>query len=143
LRIGYLPQIPVALEGRETLLDHAWRHADPGAPLSEGDLRTFLHRFLFSRDDVFKPLFALSGGERARAALAALMLGAPDLLVLDEPTNHLDPETCEHLEEALRDYRGAIVAVSHDRAFLRRLGLTHHWETARGSLRAIPLPEPN
>ena len=142
LRIGYLPQadalgVSPQADGRlpggaiasgdvsttsRTVLDYILRFLPPGSGLHQGDARTFLHRFLFTRDEVFKRMDELSGGERSRAILAGLMLSEPDILVLDEPTNHLDLDTCERLESALVGFQGAIVAVSHDRAFLDQLG---------------------
>ena len=88
---------------------------------SEQDARTYLGRFLFTGDDVFKPLGLLSGGEQSRVRLATLILQAPDVLVLDEPTNHLDIPTREVLEEALTEFGGTIIVVSHDRYFLDRI----------------------
>lgn len=84
-------------------------------------LRTFLGRFLFRGDDVFKSLSALSGGERSRVAVAKLVLGDANVLLLDEPTNHLDLASREALEGALADFPGSMVVVSHDRALIDRL----------------------
>jgi ATP-binding cassette subfamily F protein 3 len=86
--------------------------------LPEETLRTFLGRLLFSGDDAFKTIRSLSGGEKSRVALAKLMLDDAGLLLLDEPTNHLDIPAQEMLEEALNDYQGTIVFVSHDRYFI-------------------------
>src|SRR5438874_3909806 len=86
--------------------------------LPEETLRTFLGRLLFSGDDAFKTIRSLSGGEKSRVALAKLMLDAAGLLLLDEPTNHLDIPAQEMLEEALQDFEGTIVFVSHDRYFI-------------------------
>jgi ATPase subunit of ABC transporter with duplicated ATPase domains len=86
-----------------------------------GTLRNLLGAFGFSGDDVEKPVRVLSGGERARLALAKIMFDAPNLLVLDEPTNHLDILTKRALVRALERYEGTLVFVSHDRAFLRAI----------------------
>ena len=86
--------------------------------LPEETLRTFLGRLLFSGDDAFKQIRSLSGGEKSRVALAKLMLDDAGLLLLDEPTNHLDIPAQEMLEQALDDYEGTIVFVSHDRYFI-------------------------
>jgi ATP-binding cassette subfamily F protein 3 len=89
--------------------------------VTDGELRSFLGRFLFSGDDVFKPVSALSGGEKGRLALGKLIWSGFNVLLLDEPTNHLDIASCEALEEALNDYDGTIITVSHDRYFLDRI----------------------
>ena len=88
---------------------------------TEQQARGLLGRFLFTGEDVFKPLGRLSGGEQSRVRLVKLILQAPTVLVLDEPTNHLDIPSREALEEALVDYPGTILAVSHDRYFLDRI----------------------
>ena len=101
------------------------------------DLRNRLARFLIRGDAVERPVGTLSGGERFRVALARLLLAdpPPQLLVLDEPTNNLDLDTVERLVEALAAYRGAVLVVSHDDAFLARLGLDLRLElSADGSL---------
>jgi ATP-binding cassette subfamily F protein 3 len=96
-------------------LSDAW----PGATL--GELRSFAGAFGFGADMIDRPVGALSGGERARIALMRLMREGHNTLLLDEPTNHLDAATCEALEDALRDYDGTLVVVSHDRRFLERV----------------------
>ncbi len=88
---------------------------------SVGALRGLLGAFQFSGDDVEKRVRALSGGERSRLVLARMLYDPPNFLVLDEPTNHLDLLTKEMLVEALRDFEGTMVFVSHDRSFLRGL----------------------
>ncbi len=85
---------------------------------TEGKLRDFLGGFLFRGEDVFRPVGTFSGGQQSRLALAVLMAGNPNFLVLDEPTNHLDIPSREALEDALEDYGGTLLVVSHDRYFL-------------------------
>jgi len=96
--------------------------------------RRFLGRFLFSGDDVFKPIANLSGGERGRVALAVLALQGANFLLLDEPTNHLDIEAQEFLEQVLRDFDGTILLVSHDRYIIDALA-TQVWLVKDGQLR--------
>ncbi|HEY6330689.1 MAG TPA: ABC-F family ATP-binding cassette domain-containing protein [Blastocatellia bacterium] len=88
---------------------------------SEGELRNFLGRFLFSGDDVFKQISAMSGGEKSRLALARLIFSQPTVLALDEPTNHLDIRSREALETALAEFSGTIITISHDRYFLDKI----------------------
>jgi ATP-binding cassette, subfamily F, member 3 len=101
--------------------------------LPEETLRTFLGRLLFSGDDAFKTIRSLSGGEKSRVALAKLMLDDAGLLLLDEPTNHLDIPAQEMLEEALQDFEGTIVFVSHDRYFIDAIA-THLWVVDDGAV---------
>ena len=89
--------------------------------MNEKDIRSVLGRFLFTGDDAGKPVTSLSGGEKARLSLAKLMLQKSNTLILDEPTNHLDLDSKEILENALDDFPGTIVFVSHDRYFINRL----------------------
>ncbi len=117
VQIGYYAQTHENLNLNATLLDEirAVSH------LSEEGARSYLGRFLFSGDDVFKLVGALSGGERSRVALAKLTLQGANMLVLDEPTNHLDLPAREALEGILRDYDGTLLFVSHDRYFVDAL----------------------
>jgi ATP-binding cassette, subfamily F, member 3 len=101
--------------------------------LPEETLRTFLGRLLFSGDDAFKTIRSLSGGEKSRVALAKLMLDDAGLLLLDEPTNHLDIPAQEMLEEALQDFEGTIVFVSHDRYFIDAIA-TRLWVVEDGAV---------
>jgi len=101
--------------------------------MSETEARTYLGRFLFTGDDVFKRVSALSGGERSRLALAQLALSTANVLVLDEPTNHLDIYAREALEAVLDQFDGTIIFVSHDRFLIDGLA-THVWEVADGRM---------
>ena len=89
--------------------------------MTQTELRCGLAAFLFFGDDVFKPISALSGGERARVLLLILMLSKANFLMLDEPTNHLDIQSCEALESALQSYEGTLLIISHDRYFINKL----------------------
>ncbi|MGW6167412.1 ABC-F family ATP-binding cassette domain-containing protein, partial [Bacillus altitudinis] len=110
--IGYYDQEQAKLTSSKKVLNELW---DDYPYMTEKDIRTCLGNFLFSGDDVLKPVHALSGGEKARLALAKLMLQKANFLILDEPTNHLDLDSKEILENALIDYPGTILFVSHDR----------------------------
>jgi ATP-binding cassette subfamily F protein 3 len=101
--------------------------------LPDETLRTFLGRLLFHGDDAFKTIRSLSGGEKSRVALAKLMLDDAGLLLLDEPTNHLDIPAQEMLEEALQDFEGTIVFVSHDRYFIDAIA-TRLWSVDNGAV---------
>ncbi len=117
--MGYYAQhVMDGLGGERTVLEELQAHA-PSA--NQGTLRNLAGMFGFHDDDVFKPVHVLSGGERARVALAKLLFDAPNLLVLDEPTNHLDIATKRGLVRALADYEGTLMFVSHDRQFLSAL----------------------
>ncbi len=116
---GYYDQRLTLADERHTVIEELRTVTSMGTP--DGELRGFLGRFLFTGDDVFKPVAALSGGEKGRLALAKLIYSQVNVLILDEPTNHLDIASCEALEEALNQYTGTIVTVSHDRYFLDRI----------------------
>lgn len=88
--------------------------------LTNTEIRNVLAAFLFTNDDVFQPIHTLSGGERGRISLAKLMLSNANFLILDEPTNHLDIVSKEILENALKDYTGTVLYVSHDRYFINQ-----------------------
>ncbi|MBE3561031.1 MAG: ABC-F family ATP-binding cassette domain-containing protein [Ktedonobacteraceae bacterium] len=129
VRIGYYSQTHDGLNMERSVLDEIRQVS----ALSEEGARTFLGRFLFSGDDVFKPVGALSGGERSRIVLAKLTLQGANLLVLDEPTNHLDLPSRQFLEEVLSEFAGTLLFVSHDRYFLDRLA-TKIWAIENGVL---------
>jgi ATP-binding cassette subfamily F protein 3 len=103
------------------------------APYSETEVRTFLHRFLFSGDDVFIPLSALSYGERARLSLARMVAEGCNLLLMDEPINHLDIPARTRFEAALDEFDGTILAVVHDRYFIQGFARIV-WELKDGQL---------
>jgi ATP-binding cassette subfamily F protein 3 len=116
---GYFEQNQAeALDLNRTVLDTIH---DEVPDWKNEEVRTLLGRFLFSGETVFKPVSALSGGEKARLALAKMLLRPANLLLLDEPTNHLDIPAKEMLEEALQKYDGTVVIVSHDRYFISRV----------------------
>ncbi|MFL5694075.1 MAG: ABC-F family ATP-binding cassette domain-containing protein, partial [Ktedonobacteraceae bacterium] len=129
VRIGYYSQSHAGLNAERSILDEIRQVST----LSEEGARTFLGRFLFSGDDVFKPIGALSGGERSRIALAKLTLQGSNLLILDEPTNHLDLQSRQFLEEVLGEFEGTLLFVSHDRYFIDRLA-TKVWVIEDGIL---------
>ncbi|HEY4177334.1 MAG TPA: ABC-F family ATP-binding cassette domain-containing protein [Kofleriaceae bacterium] len=119
VQMGYYAQnVMDALTADHTILDELQEHA-PSA--NQGTIRGLAGAFGFHDDDVFKPVRVLSGGEKARVALAKLLYDAPNLLVLDEPTNHLDIVTKRALVKSLANYEGTLMFVSHDRQFLRAL----------------------
>jgi len=157
LRICYLPQNQESIPGEDNVLDFfrsclvgqrdrcdtahllipygPRRKASPVHNLwNDSDARTFLHRFQFSRDDVFKSVRQLSCGERTKLLLATFMAASPDMMILDEPTNHLDLPTLECLEKALMPFKGALVIVSHDRCFVEKLAPHWYWHVADGKV---------
>ncbi|MFC7440252.1 ribosomal protection-like ABC-F family protein [Laceyella putida] len=123
VKIGYLSQAGYEGEPEQTVIE-AFREE---VAVTEGEARQLLARFLFYGSAVFRKVKELSGGERMRLRLAQLMYQDINLLVLDEPTNHLDIDSREALEEALAEFPGTILAISHDRYFLNRLFGTIYW----------------
>jgi ATPase subunit of ABC transporter with duplicated ATPase domains len=121
-RVGYLPQRPDTSQDSLSVVEYVSLRA-PDVPRAQ--LRNRLARFLLRGDTALRPIGTLSGGERFRAELAALLLADPpaQLLILDEPTNNLDLTSVDQLVDALNAYRGALLVVSHDAVFLRRVGI--------------------
>lgn len=129
VHVGYLAQQQFPDNPEQSVLDY-YRE---GAGLEEGEARSRLAAYLFYGADVFKPVRLLSGGEWTRLRLALLVHRKPNLLILDEPTNHMDIASREALEEALEDYPGTILIVTHDRYLMNRLA-RKIWELDRGRL---------
>ena len=117
VHIGYYDQEHHVLHMEKTIFEEI---SDDYPKLTNTEIRNLLAAFLFTGDDVFKPISALSGGERGRVSLAKLMLSQANFLILDEPTNHLDITSKEILEEALNNYEGTVLYVSHDRYFINQ-----------------------
>jgi ATP-binding cassette subfamily F protein 3 len=159
VQIGYYAQQLDDLDDRNEIIMELRRVAPSSA--TAGELRSFLAKFLFTGDDVYKHVRDLSGGEKGRLALAKLIYSRVNVLVLDEPTNHLDIPSREALEEALSAYEGTIVTISHDRYFLDRVATQilaldglggaehydgdyteyHDWKLGIRSLSVPPLPD--
>jgi ATPase subunit of ABC transporter with duplicated ATPase domains len=133
---GILPQDHHRLPLDRPLLDY-YRSQVIGY---EDEARAFLGHFLFDQEQMHRPLRTLSPGERSRLLIAVLVSSGSELLLLDEPTNHLDFDSLDVIEEALRQFRGTIVAVSHDRAFVENIGCARHIEICAGHLQEQPSP---
>lgn len=159
VQIGYYAQQLDDLDDRNEIIMELRRVAPSSA--TAGELRSFLAKFLFTGDDVYKHVRDLSGGEKGRLALAKLIYSRVNVLVLDEPTNHLDIPSREALEEALDAFEGTIVTISHDRYFLDRVATQilalngegvaehydgdytefHDWKANRTIGAGVPFPE--
>jgi ATP-binding cassette subfamily F protein 3 len=159
VQIGYYAQQLDDLDDRNEIIMELRRVAPSTA--TAGELRSFLAKFLFTGDDVYKHVRDLSGGEKGRLALAKLIYSRVNVLVLDEPTNHLDIPSREALEEALAAYEGTIITISHDRYFLDRVATQilaldgvggaehydgdyteyHDWKLGRRELSVVNEPE--
>jgi len=123
VRLGVLAQEQETLDPERSVLDTVLHER----AMEQSEARAFLHYFLFSGDDVFKLITQCSPGERARLQIALLMLRGCNLLLLDEPLNHLDIEGREHFQRSLEAFSGSVIAVIHDRAFLREFGAPVLW----------------
>ena len=129
VKTGYYDQIQTGMDSEKSILEEM---ADSFPAMTNTEIRSTLARFLFKNDDVFKPLSTLSGGERAKVLLTKLMLGKFNFLMLDEPTNHLDIISCEALEQALKEYEGTLLIVSHDRYLINSLADKIYYLTPTG-----------
>ena len=119
VKVGYFAQYRVeTLDAKRTVLQEA---QDAPIPVNEQSARTVLGSFLFRGDDVFKPVAVLSGGEKSRLALVKLLMNPPNLLLMDEPTTHLDMASIDALIQALDQYEGTLIFISHDVHFIRAL----------------------
>lgn len=126
---GYYDQELKLLDINKTVFQEI---SDAYPNMTNGQIRNFLAAFVFTDDDVFKPISALSGGERGRLSLAKIMLSKANLLILDEPTNHLDIQSKEILENALVNYTGTVIYVSHDRYFIDKTATVVYELTEKG-----------
>ena len=117
VHVGYYDQEQQKLDESKSIFDEI---SDTYPTLTAGQIRNVLAAFVFTNDDVFKPISALSGGEKGRVSLAKIMLSKANLLMLDEPTNHLDMFSKEVLEDAINCYEGTVFYISHDRYFINR-----------------------
>ncbi len=118
VKIGYYDQEQADINSSNNILEEVWNSNEK---LTQTQVRTTLAAFLFQSEDVFKSISVLSGGEKSRVALVKLMLSDSNVLILDEPTNHLDINSREVLEKSLQTFDGTILAVSHDRYFIKKL----------------------
>nr|WP_220185998.1 ABC-F family ATP-binding cassette domain-containing protein [Paenactinomyces guangxiensis] len=134
VQVDYYDQEQKDLDPDKKVLEEVW---DAHPRLDQTTIRSYLGQFLFSGEDVFKRVGDLSGGEKARLSLAKRLLNKANFLLMDEPTNHLDLPNKERLEQALEDYPGTLLFVSHDRYFINRLA-TRVWELTSEGIRDYP-----
>lgn len=131
IQCGYYDQAQTDLDPSKTVLDEVW---DKYPRMTQTEVRSALAQFLFKGEDVFKNVGKLSGGEKARVSLLKLMLSKANMLLLDEPTNHLDIHSREALENALANYGGTLLIVSHDRYLINKLADRIVWLDKNGTV---------
>lgn len=131
IQCGYYDQAQTGLDPSKTVLDEVW---DKYPGMTQTEVRSALAQFLFKGEDVFKNVGKLSGGEKARVSLLKLMLSKANMLLLDEPTNHLDIHSREALENALANYGGTLLIVSHDRYLINKLADRIVWLDKNGTV---------
>ena len=131
IQCGYYDQAQTDLDPSKTVIDEVW---DKYPRMTQTEVRSALAQFLFKGEDVFKNVGKLSGGEKARVSLLKLMLGKANMLLLDEPTNHLDIHSREALENALSNYGGTLLVVSHDRYLINKLADRIVWLDRSGTV---------
>jgi ATP-binding cassette, subfamily F, member 3 len=135
LKIGYYAQhVNLALNPEDTV--HSYLKAKKADGIADDALLRVMSNFLFKKNDALKPIGVLSGGEKARLCLAGMFLSNVDVLLLDEPTNHLDFETVEAMGQALGDFNGTVMVVSHDRTFVNLLA-NEIWEVKDGTVKIV------
>src|SRR5699024_9778845 len=115
VNVGYFDQEQKSLNTENTIIDEIW---DSYPMMTNYEVRSYLAKFMFYEDDVYREISELSGGERSRISLLKLMLSDCNFILMDEPTNHLDIDSKEILEDAILDYEGSVLIISHDRYFL-------------------------
>jgi ATP-binding cassette, subfamily F, member 3 len=135
LKIGYYAQhVNLALNPSDTVEQYLRAKKAPG--IADDQVMRVMSNFLFKKNDALKPISVLSGGEKARLCLAGMFLSNVDVLLLDEPTNHLDFETVEAMGQALADFNGTVMVVSHDRTFVNLLA-SEIWEVKDGNVKIV------